>query len=155
MATTPLDPRVKAKMDGYLTIDGEFGNPSSSSHSYGWRAKEAVELARAQVANLMNAQPEEIIWTSCATEANNLAIKGACKFYARKGKHIITSKTEHKSVLNVCKCLETEGFEVTYLTPEPNGLIDLNKLEAAVRKDTILVSIMSVNNEIGVIQDIT
>ena len=154
MATTPVDPKVKAKMDECLTIDGNFGNPSSSSHAYGLRAKEAVELARVQAANLINASAQEIIWTSGATEANNLAIKGACHFYARKGKHIITCKTEHKAVLNVCRYLESEGYEVTYLTPEKNGLIDLNKLQDAIRKDTILVSIMLVNNEIGVIQDI-
>ena len=118
MATTPVDSRVKAKMDVCLTIDGNFGNPSSGSHIYGLRAKEAVELARTQAANLINANPKEIIWTSSATEANNLAIKGACHFYSRKGKHIITCKTEHKAVLNVCKQLETEGYEVTYLTPE-------------------------------------
>jgi cysteine desulfurase len=141
-------------MDECLTIDGNFGNPSSASHVYGLRARDAVELARAQVANLINAKAQEIIWTSCATEANNLAIKGASHFYVRKGKHIITCQTEHKSVLNVFKHLETEDYEVTYLTPEKNGLIDLNKLQDAIRKDTILVSIMFVNSEIGIIQDI-
>lgn len=154
MATTPVDARVKEKMLGFLTVDNNFGNPASNLHPYGWIAKEAVELAREQVANLINANANEIIWTSGATEANNLAIKGAVHFYSRKGKHIITCKTEHKAVLDVCKYLETQGYEVTYLSPEKNGLINLNKLADAIRKDTILVSIMFVNNEIGVIQDI-
>jgi len=154
MATTPVDPRVKEKMCACLTMDGNFGNPASSSHVYGSRAKEAVELARAQVADLINAEPQEIIWTSGATEANNLSLKGAASFYSRKGKHIITCKTEHKSVLGVCEYLAGKGFAVTYLTPEKNGLIDLNKIKEAIKKDTILVSIMQVNNEIGVIQDI-
>lgn len=154
MATTPVDPRVKEVMDQYLTMDGNFGNASSSSHVYGWRAKDAIENARAEIADFLNAIPDEIVWTSCATEANNLAIKGVAEFYQRKGKHLITAATEHKSVLNTFKCLEAHGFDVTYLKPEPNGLIDLNKLEAAIRKDTVLVSIMYINNEIGVIQDI-
>ncbi|MBN2690192.1 MAG: IscS subfamily cysteine desulfurase [Gammaproteobacteria bacterium] len=154
MATTPVDPRVKEVMDQYLTMDGIFGNPSSSSHQYGWQAKEAVEKARAQVADLINAEPAEILWTSCATEASNLAIKGACCCYQRKGKHIITLATEHKSVLNTCKAMRQHGFEVTILTPEQDGILDLKKLEDALRDDTILVSIMAVNNEIGVIQDI-
>lgn len=153
MATTPVDPRVKDKMDQCLTIDGNFGN-SFSAHIYGTRAKDAIEAARAQVAALINALPEEIIWTSCATEASNLALKGATKFYSRKGKHIISCQTEHKSVLNPLKYLESQDFEVTYLEPEPNGLIDLGKLEDAIRPDTILISIAFVNSEIGVIQDL-
>jgi len=154
-ATTPVDPRVAEKMMHYLTNDGEFGNPASRSHAFGWHAEEAVETARQQVADLINANAKEIIWTSGATESDNLAIKGAAHFYGKKGKHIITSKTEHKAVLDTCRQLEREGFEVTYLDPEPTGLIDLKKLEAAMRDDTILVSIMHVNNEIGIIQDIT
>jgi len=154
-ATTPVDPRVAEKMMHYLTVDGEFGNPASRSHAFGWHAEEAVETARQQVADLINANSKEIIWTSGATESDNLAIKGAAHFYSKKGKHIITSKTEHKAVLDTCRQLEREGFEVTYLDPEPTGLIDLGKLEAAMRDDTILVSIMHVNNEIGIIQDVT
>lgn len=153
MATTPVDFRVAEKMRQYLTIDGDFGNPASQ-HIYGYAANDAVEAARVQVAALINAFPQEIIWTSGATEANNLAIKGAAQFYSRKGKHIVTVKTEHKAVLDVCKNLEKYGFEVTYLTPEPDGLLDLNKFEAALRTDTTLVSVMQVNNEIGVIQDL-
>ncbi|GBE07614.1 cysteine desulfurase [bacterium BMS3Bbin11] len=153
-ATTPVDKRVAEKMMHYMTMDGEFGNPASRSHSYGWEAEAAVELARKQVANLINADPREIIWTSGATESDNLAIKGAAHFYSKKGKHIITCKTEHKAVLDTCRQLEREGFEVTYLAPEDSGLLDLGKLEAAIRPDTILISIMHVNNEIGVIQDI-
>ena len=153
-ATTPVDPRVAEKMMQYLTPDGEFGNPASRSHAYGWHAEEGVELARKHVAELVNANPKEIIWTSGATESDNLAIKGVAHFYSKKGKHIITSKTEHKAVLDTCRQLEREGFEVTYLDPEPTGLIDLDKLKAAIREDTILVSIMHVNNEIGIIQDI-
>ncbi len=153
-ATTPMDPRVAEKLGQYLTLDGEFGNPASRSHVYGWKAEEAVENARAQVAQLINANPKEIVWTSGATESDNLAIKGVAHFHAKKGKHIVTSKTEHKAVLDSCRQLEREGFEVTYLDPEPNGLIDLGTLEAALRDDTILVSIMHVNNELGVIQDI-
>jgi len=153
-ATTPMDPRVAEKMMQYLTSDGEFGNPASRSHSYGWNAESAVEEARKQVADLVNADPKEIVWTSGATESDNLAIKGAAHFYSKKGKHIITSKTEHKAVLDSCRQLEREGFEVTYLDPEPSGLISLAKLEDAIRDDTILVSIMHVNNELGVIQDI-
>jgi len=154
-ATTPVDPRVAEKMMHYLTQQGKFGNPASRSHKFGWDAEEAVEEARKNVAVLINADPKEIVWTSGATESNNLAIKGAAHFYQKKGKHIITSKTEHKAVLDTCRQLEREGFEVTYLDPEPNGLIDLKKLEAAIRKETILVSLMHVNNEIGVISDIT
>jgi len=153
-ATCPVDKRVAEKMVQYLTMDGNFGNPASRSHRYGWQAEEAVDTAREQVANLLNADPREIIFTSGATESDNLAIKGAAHFYGKQGKHIITCKTEHKAVLDTCRQLEREGFEVTYLAPESNGLIDLAKLEAAMRDDTILVSIMHVNNEIGVIQDI-
>lgn len=153
-ATAPVDPRVAQKMWQYLTPDGEFGNPASRSHMFGWHAEEAVENARAQVATLINADPKEVVWTSGATESDNLAIKGVAHFYAKKGKHIITNKAEHKAVLDTCRQLEREGFEVTYLDPEPNGLIDLAKLEAAIRPDTILISIMHVNNEIGVIQDV-
>ncbi len=153
-ATTPVDPRVAEKMCQYLTPDGVFGNPASRSHTFGWAADDAVEQARCDVAALLNADPKEIVWTSGATESDNLAIKGAAHFYQKQGKHIITCKTEHKAVLDTCRQLEREGFEVTYLDPEPSGLIDLGKLEAAMRDDTILVSIMHVNNEIGVIQDI-
>jgi len=153
-ATTPVDKRVAEKMMHYLTMDGEFGNPASRSHAYGWAAEAAVDLARKQVADLINADPREIVWTSGATESDNLAIKGAAHFYSKKGKHIITCKTEHKAVLDTCRQLEREGFEVTYMDPEDNGLIDLGKLEAAIRPDTTLISIMHVNNEIGVIQDI-
>ena len=153
-ATTPVDKRVAEKMMHYLTMDGEFGNPASRSHVYGWESEAAVDLARKQVADLINADPREIVWTSGATESDNLAIKGAAHFYSKKGKHIITCKTEHKAVLDTCRQLEREGFEVTYLDPEENGLIDLGKLEAAIRPDTTLISIMHVNNEIGVIQDI-
>ena len=153
-ATTPVDKRVAEKMCHYLTMDGNFGNPASRSHKYGWDAETAVEQARADVASLINADPKEIVWTSGATESDNLAIKGAAHFYHKRGKHIVTSKTEHKAVLDTCRQLEREGFEVTYLDPEEDGLIDISKLEAALRDDTIIVSIMHVNNEIGVIQDI-
>jgi cysteine desulfurase len=135
-------------------MEGDFGNPASRSHAYGWGAESLVEEARQQVAALVNADPKEIIWTSGATESDNLAIKGAARFYQKKGKHILTCKTEHKAVLDSCRQLEREGFEVTYLDPEPSGLMDLEKLAAALRNDTSLVSIMHVNNEIGVIQDI-
>ncbi|ALE55274.1 cysteine desulfurase IscS [Paraburkholderia sp. GV068] len=151
-ATTPVDPRVVDKMIPYLRE--QFGNPASRSHSYGWTAERAVEEARENVAALVNADPREIIWTSGATESDNLAIKGAAHFYKSKGKHIITVKTEHKAVLDTCRELEREGFEVTYLDVQDDGLIDLEKFKAALRPDTILVSVMSVNNEIGVIQDI-
>jgi cysteine desulfurase len=151
-ATTPVDPRVAEKMMPYLTA--QFGNPASRSHQLGWEAEKAVEEARTQVAALVNANPKEIVWTSGATESDNLAIKGVAHFYHKKGKHIVTSKTEHKAVLDTCRQLEREGFEVTYLAPEPNGLIDLKKLETAIRDDTTLVSLMHVNNEIGVISDI-
>ncbi|NOY67510.1 MAG: IscS subfamily cysteine desulfurase [Gammaproteobacteria bacterium] len=153
-ATTPVDPRVAELMCQFLTIDGNFGNAASRSHEYGWQADDAIKTARADVAALINADPKEIVWTSGATESDNLAIKGVAHFYHKKGKHIITCKTEHKAVLDTCRQLEREGFEVTYLDPEDNGLIDLDKLKAAMRDDTILVSIMHVNNEIGVIQDI-
>lgn len=153
-ATTPVDARVAEKMCKHLTLEGNFGNPASRSHVFGWDAEAAVEQARAQVAALINADPKEIVFTSGATESNNLAIKGVANFYKKKGKHIVTCKTEHKAVLDTCRYLEREGYEVTYLEPEQNGLIDIKKLTAALRDDTILVSIMHVNNEIGVIQDI-
>jgi cysteine desulfurase len=153
-STTPVDPRVAAKMADCLTSDGVFGNPASRSHKFGWVAEEAVDIARNQIADLVNADPREIVFTSGATESNNLAIKGAANFYGKKGKHLITLKTEHKAVLDTMRQLEREGYEVTYLDPEPNGLILLDKLVAAIRPDTILISIMHVNNEIGVIQDI-
>ncbi|HGA2075643.1 TPA: IscS subfamily cysteine desulfurase [Yersinia enterocolitica] len=153
-ATTPVDPRVAEKMMQYLTVDGIFGNPASRSHKFGWQAEEAVDIARNDIAALVGADPREIVFTSGATESDNLAIKGAANFYQKKGKHIITCKTEHKAVLDTCRQLEREGFEVTYLAPQSNGIIDLKQLEAAMREDTILVSIMHVNNEIGVVQDI-
>lgn len=153
-ATTPVDPRVAQKMMQYLTLDGIFGNPASRSHAFGWEADKAVEDAREQVAALINADAKEIVWTSGATESNNLAIKGAAHFNERRGKHIITCKTEHKAVLDTCRQLEREGYEVTYLDPESNGLIDLKKFKAALRPDTSVASIMHVNNETGVIQDI-
>ncbi|WP_145476710.1 IscS subfamily cysteine desulfurase [Yersinia similis] len=153
-ATTPVDPRVAEKMMQYLTLDGIFGNPASRSHKFGWQAEEAVDIARNDVAALVGADPREIVFTSGATESDNLAIKGAANFYQKKGKHIITCKTEHKAVLDSCRQLEREGFEVTYLAPQSNGIIDLKQLEATMREDTILVSIMHVNNEIGVVQDI-
>jgi cysteine desulfurase len=153
-ATTPVDPRVAEKMCSYLTPEGQFGNPASRSHVFGWQADEAVQEARRNVAALVNADPKEIVWTSGATESNNLAIKGAAHFYKKKGKHLVTLKTEHKAVLDSCRQLEREGYEVTYLDPEPNGLLDLEKFTAALRDDTVLASIMHVNNEIGVIQDI-
>lgn len=153
-STTPVDPRVAAKMADCLTTEGVFGNPASRSHKFGWVAEEAVDIARNQIADLVNADPREIVFTSGATESNNLAIKGAANFYGKKGKHLITIKTEHKAVLDTMRQLEREGFEVTYLDPEPNGLVALDKLVAAIRPDTILVSVMHVNNEIGVIQDI-
>jgi len=151
-ATTPVDPRVAEKMIPWLTE--HFGNPASRSHAFGWEAEEAVENARAEVAKLVNCDPKEIVWTSGATESDKLALKGAAHFYKTKGKHLITMKTEHKAVLDTMRELEREGFEVTYLDPEPDGLLDLNKFEAALRPDTIVVSIMHVNNEIGVIQPI-
>ena len=151
-ATTPVDPRVAEKMIPFLTE--QFGNPASRSHAYGWTAEAAVEEARANVAALVNADPKEIVWTSGATESDNLAIKGAAHFYSGKGKHLITVKTEHKAVLDTMRELEREGFEVTYLSVKEDGLIDLEVFQAALRPDTILVSVMMVNNEVGVIQPI-
>jgi len=151
-ATTPVDPRVAEKMIPFLTE--HFGNPASRSHTFGWKAEEAVEQARANVAALVNCDPKEIVWTSGATESINLALKGAAEFYKTKGKHLITVKTEHKATLDTCRELERRGFEVTYLDVQPDGLLDMRQLEAAFRPDTILVSVMFVNNEIGVIQDI-
>lgn len=153
-ATTPVDERVAEKMSECLTKQGHFGNPSSRSHPFGWRADELVEEARENVAKLLGADAKEIVWTSGATEADNLAIKGAALFNVKKGKHIVTLKTEHKAVLDTCRQLEREGFEVTYLDPLENGLLDLKVFEAALRDDTTVVSIMHVNNEIGVIQDL-
>jgi len=153
-ATTPVDERVAKAMTDCLTVQGNFGNPASRSHVFGWKAEDAVTEARANVARLIGANPKEIVWTSGATESDNLAIKGAAHFNASKGKHIITLKTEHKAVLDTCRQLEREGFEVTYLGPEDNGLVDITKLADAIREDTTLVSIMHVNNEIGVIQDL-
>ena len=151
-ATTPVDPRVVEKMVPWLYDN--FGNPASRSHAFGWESEEAVERAREEVAKLVNADPREIVWTSGATESDNLAIKGAANFYAERGKHIITVKTEHKAVLDTCRELERQGFEVTYLDVKDNGLIDLDVFKAALRPDTVLVSVMMVNNEIGVIQDV-
>jgi len=151
-ATTPVDPRVAEVMIPYLTE--KFGNPASRSHSFGWEAEKAVEEAREQVAALVGADPKEIVWTSGATESNNLAIKGAAHFYAGKGKHLITVKTEHKAVLDTCRELERQGFEVTYLDVQENGLLDLEVFQQALRPDTTLVSVMFVNNEVGVIQPI-
>ncbi|EIJ67765.1 IscS subfamily cysteine desulfurase [Pasteurella bettyae] len=153
-ATCPVDERVAEKMMQYLTKDGIFGNPASRSHKFGWQAEEAVDVARNHIADLIGADSREIVFTSGATESDNLAIKGAAHFYQTKGKHIITCKTEHKAVLDTCRQLEREGFEVTYLAPQTDGLVNLDELKAAMRDDTILVSIMHVNNEIGVIQDI-
>ena len=153
-ATTPVDQRVAEKMSQCLTIDGNFGNPASRSHIFGWKAEEAVEKARAQVAALVNADPREIVWTSGATESNNLAIKGIAHFYHSKGKHIITSKIEHKAVLDTCRQLEREGYETTYLDPSKDGIITAQQVAEAIREDTVLVTIMHVNNEIGVINDI-
>ena len=153
-ATSPVDPRVAEKMAECLTLEGNFGNPASRSHLPGWKAEEAVETARRQVADLLNCDPREIVWTSGATEADNLAIKGAAHFYNKKGKHIITSKIEHKAVLDSCRQLEREGYEVTYLDPDTSGLISPEVVADAIRPDTILVSLMHVNNEIGVINDI-
>jgi cysteine desulfurase len=151
-STTPIDPRVAEKMIPFITE--HFGNPASRSHSFGWTAEEAVEEARDEVANLVNADPREIVWTSGATESNNLAIKGASHFYSTKGKHILTVATEHKAVIDAVRELEREGYTATYLEPEPNGMVDLEKFKKAIRPDTVLASVMIVNNEIGVIQDI-
>lgn len=153
-ATTPADPRVASKMMQFLTLDGTFGNPASRSHRFGWQSEEAVDVARNQIAELVNADPREIIFTSGATESDNLAIKGAAHAHQARGKHIITSQTEHKAVLDSCLQLEREGFAVTYLTPAANGIISPDQLRAALRDDTILVTLMHVNNETGVIQDI-
>ncbi len=153
-ATTPVDERVAKKMMDCLTNQGNFGNPASRSHPFGWKAEEAVEEARLNVAKLIGADPREIVWTSGATESDNLAIKGAAEFNKKKGKHIVTVKTEHKAVLDTCRQLERDGFEVTYLDPLDNGLLDLDVFKQALRDDTTLVSVMHVNNEIGVIQDI-
>lgn len=152
-ATTPVDPRVAQKMIPFLTES--FGNPASRSHSFGWEAEKAVEQAREDVAALINADPREIVWTSGATESDNLAIKGAAQFYETKGRHLITVKTEHKAVLDTMRELEAQGFEVTYLDPKPNGLLDLDEFRAAIRPDTSVASVMHVNNEIGVIQDLS
>lgn len=153
-ATTPVDPRVAEKMAECLTNKGNFGNPASRSHSFGWQAEAAVEEARGQVAALLNADPREIVWTSGATEADNLAIKGCAHFNQKKGKHIITSKIEHKAVLDTCRQLEREGFEVTYLDPDAEGIIQPEVVASAIREDTTVVSLMHVNNEIGTINDI-
>lgn len=153
-ATTPIDPRVAQKMIDCLTIEGNFGNPASRSHVYGWRAEEAIEHARQQVADLINADPREIVWTSGATESDNLAIKGVAHFYGTKGKHLITSKIEHKAVLDTMRQLEREGYEVTYLDPTEEGIVSPEQVKEALREDTILVSIMHVNNEIGTVNDI-
>lgn len=153
-ATTPVDPRVAEAMSRCLTLDGNFGNPASRSHGYGWRAEEAVEDARGALADLIHADPREIVWTSGATESNNLAIKGAAQARQESGRHILTAKTEHKAVLDTCAYLETQGFEVSYLTPPSSGVISADQVQAALRNDTILVSLMHVNNEIGVMHDI-
>ena len=153
-STTPVDTRVIDKMKDCLSLDGNFGNPGSRSHAFGWQAEELVEEARLNVSNLLNCDPREIIWTSGATESDNLAIKGAANFYKEKGKHIITSKIEHKAVLDTCRQLESEGFEITYLDPDENGSISIKSLQDNIRKDTTLVSLMHINNEIGVINDI-
>ena len=147
-STTPVDPRVASKMMEYLTPDGEFGNPASRSHRYGWKADDAVEEARSHVANLVNADPREIVWTSGATEADNLAVKGVARFYKSKGNHIITSKIEHKAVLDPCRQLEREGFEVTYLEPNEFGIIQPEQVQEAIKESTILVSLMHINNEL-------
>ena len=153
-ATTPVDPRVAQAMMDCLTMDGNFGNPASRSHLFGWKAEEAVETARQHVADLVNADPREIVWTSGATESNNLAIKGIAHFNHKRGKHIITSKIEHKAVLDACRQLEREGYEVTYLDPNNEGLISPEQVADAIREDTTLVTLMHVNNEIGVTNDI-
>lgn len=153
-ATTPVDPAVAQAMAKCLTLDGNFGNPASRSYRFGWMAEEAVDVARNQVSDALNCDPREIVLTSGATESNNLAIKGVAEGYAEKGKHIITVNTEHKAVLDTCEYLEGQGFEVTYLAVQQNGLINLNELKNAMREDTILVSVMHVNNELGVIQDV-
>ena len=153
-STTPVDPRVAKKMSECLSTEGKFGNPASRSHKYGWEAEEAIEVARRQVAELIGSDPREIVWTSGATESDNLAIKGVAHFYKSRGKHIVTSKIEHKAVLDTCRHLEREGFEVTYLEPAQDGLISPEEVRSAIREDTTIVSIMHANNEIGVINDI-
>ena len=153
-STTPVDPRVAKKMVECLTMEGNFGNPASRSHTYGWQAEAAVDKARQQVADLVGADTREIVWTSGATESNNLALKGIAHFYEKRGKHIITLRTEHKAILDTCRQLEREGFDVTYLDPMPNGLLDIEVFKNTIREDTILASFMHVNNEIGVIQDL-
>ena len=153
-STTPVDSRVIEKMQDCLSLEGNFGNPASRSHIFGWKAEEAVEEARSNVAALVNCDPREIVWTSGATESDNLAIKGAARFYKDKGNHIITSKIEHKAVLDSCRQLEREGFQVTYLDPDNTGIISPTQVIDAITEDTILVSLMHVNNEIGVINDI-
>ena len=153
-STTPVDPRVASKMMQFLTPDGEFGNPASRSHRYGWKADDAVEEARSHVANLVNCDPREIVWTSGATEADNLAVKGVARFYKSKGNHIITSKIEHKAVLDPCRQLEREGFEVTYLEPDEGGIIHPNQVKEALKENTILVSLMHINNELGTLNDL-
>jgi cysteine desulfurase len=153
-STTPVDPRVASKMMEFLTPDGEFGNPASRSHRYGWKADDAVEEARSHVANLVNCDPREIVWTSGATEADNLAVKGVARFYKSKGNHIITSKIEHKAVLDPCRQLEREGFEVTYLEPDEGGIIHPNQVKEALKENTILVSLMHINNELGTLNNL-
>ena len=153
-STTPVDPRVASKMMEFLTPEGEFGNPASRSHRFGWKADEAVEEARSHVANLVNCDPREIVWTSGATEADNLAIKGVARFYKNKGNHIITSKIEHKAVLDPCRQLERAGFEVTYLDPDDGGLISAESVKEAIKDTTILVSIMHINNELGTVNNL-
>ena len=153
-STTPVDPRVATKMMEFLTPEGEFGNPASRSHRFGWKADEAVEEARSYVANLVNCDPREIVWTSGATEADNLAIKGVARFYKSKGNHIITSKIEHKAVLDPCRQLEREGFEVTYLDPDESGVITPDSVKSAIQDNTVLVSIMHINNELGTVNNI-
>ena len=154
-STTPVDPRVASKMMEFLTPEGEFGNPASRSHRFGWKADEAVEEARSHVANLVNCDPREVVWTSGATEADNLAIKGVARFYKSKGNHIITSKIEHKAVLDPCRQLEREGFEITYLDPDDKGVISPEAVKAAIKDSTVLVSIMHINNELGTVNDIS
>ena len=154
LATTPVDPRVAEKMQQCLTIEGNFGNPASRSHVYGWRAEAAVEIARRQVTDLIGADPREIVWTSGATEADNLALKGVAHLHRDRGRHIVTSSIEHKAVLDTCGQLQREGFEVTFVAPAPNGLIDPERVASALREDTVVVSIMHANNEIGTINDI-
>ena len=153
-STTPADPRVVKKMQECLSLDGNFGNPASRSHAFGWKAEEAVETARRQVADLLRCDPREVVWTSGATEADNLAIKGVAHFYEKKGRHIVTSKIEHKAVLDSCRQLEREGFEVTYLEPDDGGIISPEDIKSALKENTILVSIMHINNELGTINDI-